>query len=115
MHLCCFLFLQELSKQITDLEKYKSQLEFEKKLNLNEKHIFAFVNKYVKGNLLDKGFQKRIIDNLVNCVYLYDDKVVIYFNIGETEESYIGLDETQRECDSVQTSPTLAGEQRIEL
>ena len=37
----------------------------------------------------------KIIDNLINAFYLYDDRVVIYFNIkGGKETSFIGKDET---------------------
>ncbi len=30
---------------------------------------------------MDAEFQRRIIDVFINSVYLYDDKVVIFYNI----------------------------------
>ena len=41
---------------------------------------------------MDPDFQKRIIDVLVNCVYVYDDKIVIYFNVKDgSQVSYIEM------------------------
>lgn len=86
----------ELSAQKRDLTNYRDKLECERGLRLTKADIINFVKEYLHGELHDKAFQKQVIDNLINAMYIYDDKVVIYFNVsyGSREESYIGKDDT---------------------
>ena len=86
--------ITELSQKLEDLQIYQSKLELEYNLQISQDDIINFFNIYIKGNLLDKKFQKRIIDNLVSAVYLYDDKIVIYFNTKNGKQVlYIGNNE----------------------
>lgn len=48
--------------------------------------ITAWLKSFCKGDNLDPVFQKRIIDVLINSVYLYDDKIVIYYNIKDGKQ-----------------------------
>lgn len=92
--------VHELSILLDDLKSQQIKLEFEKKLKPKQLDIINFINEFISGNLLDKTFQKRIIDNLVNSVYLYDDKIVIYFNVSNGQEvSYIGKPDTDAEIE----------------
>jgi hypothetical protein len=90
----------ELSALSNDLSEHLRQIELEQKLRVTKADIKAFIAEYIHGNLHDKDFQKRIIDNLVNAVYVYDDKVVIYFNVHDGQETaFIGKDETDAASD----------------
>ena len=83
--------ITELSQKLEDLQMYQSKLELEYNLQISQDDIINFFNAYIKGDLLDKKFQKRIIDNLVSAIYLYDDKIVIYFNTKNGKQVlYIG-------------------------
>lgn len=43
-------------------------------------------------------FREKIIDTFINSVYLYDDKVVIYYNIkGGKQVSYIEMLDNTKE------------------
>ncbi|MDE7379435.1 MAG: hypothetical protein K2N14_00135, partial [Clostridia bacterium] len=57
-----------------------------------------FIADLLKGNPADKDYQRKIIDNLVFVVYLYDDdnvKTVNYLNLGVDENvRKVRLDET---------------------
>lgn len=87
--------IKELSALLDDLSQHQARLELEAGLRVTKADIIAFVGEFIKGNLHDKEFQKRIIDNLVNAMYIYDDKVVLYFNINSGQETaFIGKDET---------------------
>lgn len=87
--------IAELSTLLDDLSLHQSKLELERGLKITKNDIIAFINEFTEGNLHDKNFQKRIIDNLVNAFYIYDDKVVLYFNIKSGKETaFIGKDET---------------------
>ena len=44
------------------------------------------------GGCLDPEYQKRIINTFINAIYLYDDKVVIYYNSkGAKQISFIEM------------------------
>ena len=73
---------------IEDLKQQKAQLTFERGLQATEKDIINFVNEFIQPQVMyenlmesDEEYSKRIIDNLINAVYIYDDKIVVWFNI----------------------------------
>lgn len=85
----------ELKTLLNDLTERQATLELEQGLKVTKADICAFVEEFIKGDLTDKDFQKRIIDNLVRAMYIYDDEVVLYFNVkGGREEVFIGKDDT---------------------
>ncbi|MDR1066870.1 MAG: recombinase family protein [Clostridiales bacterium] len=43
--------------------------------------IVVWLNVFTRGDPLDPEFQRRIIDVFINSVYVYDDKLVIYYNV----------------------------------
>lgn len=54
--------------------------------------IETWLKTFCKGDPLDDTFRRRIIDTFVNSVYLYDDKVIIYYNVKDCEQiSYIEM------------------------
>ena len=58
--------------------------------------------------MLDEDFQRRIIDVFINSVYVYDDKIVIYYNIKDGKQvSYIEMLESS---DELQDDDGAAGE-----
>ncbi|MBP0989753.1 MAG: recombinase family protein, partial [Oscillospiraceae bacterium] len=72
-----------LEKDITDL-KIRAEL----KLNANE--IESYLNTFRNGDLLDEEFRRHLIHTLINAVYIWDDKVCIYYNVRCAESvSYI--------------------------
>lgn len=94
--------IAELSALLDDLSLHQSKLELERGLKITKQDIIVFVAEFIKGDLLDKDFQKRIIDNLVNAFYVYDEYVVLYFNIkGGKETAFIGKDDTDDAVDDV--------------
>ena len=44
----------------------------------------------------DKAHQKRVISKLVNCVYLSDTRIVIYWNFGNDEKPFISKEDTDQ-------------------
>lgn len=66
--------MEELGILLEDLENRFATIEHERSLQITRKNIIAFVGEFIRGDLMDKDFQERIIKNLVNIVYVYDDK-----------------------------------------
>lgn len=74
-------------QRITDMtflrDEYNHELNKLKALgraNLNENDIIKQLKQFCNGDPMDFDFQKKIIDACINCVYIYDDKIVIYYN-----------------------------------
>ncbi len=69
-----------------------SRLRINQELRVTVREVEAFLHSFCSGDLLDEEFRCRLIKTLVNCVYLFDDKVVIYYNVrGIKEISYIEM------------------------
>lgn len=76
--------LEELEDERTELEVQIAREEM-KKPSLTKEHIIYWLESFRKGNIDDIEYQRRIIDTLVNSVFIYDRgikgrKIVITFN-----------------------------------
>lgn len=86
----------EHTRLLNDIDAHKTKLELERGLMLTKEDIQTFIAIFIKGDTKDKSYQKRIIDNLLNAVYIFDDKVVIYFNLNnEKETTFITKEDTE--------------------
>lgn len=80
---------QALLDKLEDLESQKAgvqaELEYEKtaQIGLSKDQLKAALMAFLRGlpNEDDATAQRRILDVFVNKVYLYDDKLLIYFNV----------------------------------
>lgn len=78
--------------QKSDLEIDLSKLRIANSIRYTEEDIIAWLKTFCKGNLCDPSFRRRIIDVFVNSVYLYDDRVIVFYNIhGGKQVSYIDM------------------------
>ena len=54
--------------------------------------------------MFDFDFRQKIIDTFINSVYLFDNKVVMYYNIKDAKQvSYIDMLNDLEESDKTQT------------
>lgn len=90
--------MSEYEILLADLQKHKAQILLERGRRFTAKDILTFVADLLKGNPADKDYQKKIIDNLVFMVYVYDDeriKTVGYLDFGVDKNiEKVRLDET---------------------
>ena len=76
-----------LELQKTDIKQELTKLQIANETQFTAEDITKWLKGFCTGDIEDIEFQKRIIDVLINCVYVYDDKCVIYYNIkGKKEE-----------------------------
>lgn len=81
-------------QQKCDLQIDLAKLKIANGIRYTEADIIAWLKQFCKGDLFDEDFRRRIIDTFVNCVYLYDDRVVIFYNIkGGKQISYMEMQE----------------------
>lgn len=66
---------------LNDLSVKHAMLEMERGYEIKRDEIAAFVKDLINGDLEDKNFQRKIIDNLVKKVYLDDKKALIFYNL----------------------------------
>lgn len=86
-----------LDQKIADYEFLQNGLKNElfklkalAKAQLSKQDIKAELKKYCDGDPLDFDFQKRIINGIVNSIYIYDDKILVYYNLEDAKQiSYI--------------------------
>lgn len=82
--------IETLETQKADIELSLASLKIANDHRYTAEQIVAWLKTFCKGDLLDAEFQGRIIDVLVNSVYVYDDKIVIYYNVKDGKQvSYI--------------------------
>ena len=84
--------VQRIEKKSLELEEQKEALELElarikivENIRLTTKEVEAYLKQFKNGDLNDREFRYKLIKTLVNCVYLYDDKVLIYYNLKDNK------------------------------
>lgn len=70
----------ELSALDADLSHFRLQVDH----TLTAQQIAAYLRSLRTGDPLDQDFRRRIIDTFIQRVYLFDDKILVYYNIKET-------------------------------
>ena len=69
--------------------------------------VIDFINEVMRGNIKDKEFQKQIIDTFINAIYVFDDKLVIYYN-GSSEAEKVNYSDMLKDMKKGATSSTIA-------
>lgn len=97
--------IELLELQKADLEIDLSKLRIANGIRYTKEDIVAWLKQFCKGDLMDEAFRRRIIDVFINSVYVYDDKIVIYYNIKNGKQvSYIDNCEALDGVDIEETS-----------
>jgi hypothetical protein len=73
--------MEQVELQRQDIEQDLNKLRVQQKLPLTVSEVRAWLQTFSGGDLMETVTRRQIIDTFVNCVYLYDDKVVIFYNI----------------------------------
>ena len=69
-----------LETQRADIERELVTLRIANGKRLTKEEIIQWIKDFTRGDMMDKDFQQRIIDVFINSIYVYDDKMVIYYN-----------------------------------
>lgn len=90
--------------ELLEAQKHEMELELAKLkiatgIVYSKEDIKAWLKQFCQGDPLDTAFRARIIDVFINSIYLYDDKIVIFYNIKNGRQvSHIG------HCESLEDS-----------
>lgn len=75
-------------ERLCELEQIEGQLHYEISLltatqsKISEKQILFMLSQFQDFDVEDENYYSKIIDCFVNCVYLYDDKLIVTYNLG---------------------------------
>ncbi len=84
--------IEQLEAQKSALENDLIKLRIASEIRFTEEEVQAWLRRFCTGDLFDPEFRRNIIDTFINCIYLYDDRVIIFYNIkGGKQVSYIDL------------------------
>lgn len=81
------LFSTSAKKRMEELEAQKNELEISiakeemQQPTLTKEQIVFWISRFKEGDFSDPAFRQRLIDCFVNAVYLYDDRMVLIYNI----------------------------------
>ncbi|MCM1297182.1 MAG: recombinase family protein [Muribaculaceae bacterium] len=114
--------MNEYQIMLDTLQAEKSQIVLERGRRYTKDDIIDFIAELLKGDPADEEYQKKIIDNLVFMLYIYDDDkfdIVGYFNI-KVDKSIekVRLEETNAVLErlrNVQTQSAIASQFRRKL
>ncbi len=69
----------EIEKQ--DLQAELKKLKLVKIITHTKEDVKNLLGEYLDGNINDIEYQRKIINKFVNSVYIFDDKIAIYYNL----------------------------------
>ena len=77
---------ESLKQQKQDIESNITHLQLSTKKNFTKNQIVSWLKMHSHGDSKDFEYRQRIIDIFIKAVYLYDDKVVTYYNLSEKDK-----------------------------
>ena len=70
-----------LSIQLADTKDNLEKAEAKQKVKLTKETILGWLSLLCNENVDDEKFRDNLITNFINSVYVFDDKIIIYYNI----------------------------------
>lgn len=109
------LFNESAKKRLDELEASKAEIEtaiFSEQLQrpeITKDHILCYIQRFRNINVNDLASRQRLIDTFVNCIYLFDDKIIFAFNYKDgTKEASIQDLEAEFGSDLESSTPPIA-------
>ena len=87
--------MEHLESQKAEMETDLARLRIAAGIRYTPAEVAAWLRQFCKGDPLDAAYRRRIVDLFINSVYLYDDRVIVFYNIKNGRQvSYVGLCES---------------------
>ncbi|MGN0503317.1 MAG: recombinase family protein, partial [Ruminococcus sp.] len=91
---------ENLQIQKEDLEIELAKAKISNRAELTEQDVLKYLNKFRGGDLFDEKYRREIIDTFINSVIVYDDKIIIYFNLKDGQQISF-IEPSELDIDSV--------------
>ena len=76
-----YAHIENLEVQRADTQEDLSKMKVAAGIGLSKEEVSAWLYKFTTGDINDDKFCHNIIDTFINSVYVYDNHVVIFYNI----------------------------------
>lgn len=84
--------METIEAQKADLSADLARLRVASQITLTETEVRSWLKSLTTGDPMDTEFRQRIIDTFINAIYIYDDRIVIFYNIrGGKQVSFLDL------------------------
>ncbi len=94
--------VEELDLQKSHIEIDLSKLRIACKIRYTADEICSWIRQFYRGDLMDIEFLRRLIDVFINSVFVYDEKIVIYYNIKNSRQvSHMEMLESTEQIDHI--------------
>ena len=90
MHARMYERMAAVEQQRQDAELALTQMRVAASKKYTEQDVIRWLQSICTGNLDNEDFKARLIDTLVNSVYVYDDKILILYNVTREKASSHG-------------------------
>lgn len=78
--------MEQLEARKADLEADLSRLRIAQNIRLTEAEVRAWLNTFQGGDAFDAAYRRRVIDTFINSVYLYEDKLIVLYNMKKEKQ-----------------------------
>lgn len=87
--------METLEAQKAEMDLDLVKLRAATSIKYTQKEVAAWMRQFCQGDPLDEAFRCRIIDMFINSIYLYDDRIIIFYNTKNGKQvSYVGVCES---------------------
>ena len=87
-----FARMERLEGEKADLALDIAKLKVTSQIHWTREQILSWLRQFGQGDPLDANFRQKVIDTFINTVYLYDERMVIFYNIrGGKQVSYMDM------------------------
>lgn len=94
----------KLTAQKSDVEDDIAKLKILSKKSFTVEQYKSWLKMFANGDPIDIEFRRKIIETFVNSVYVFDDKIVIYYNIkGGKQVSYMEMCDDLEEVEEIES------------
>lgn len=98
--------MEALDAQKTDLEIDLTKLRVANNIRITEQEVLSWLRQFTIGDPADIEFRRRIIDVFINSIYMYDDRIIIFYNIrGGKQVSYIDVVNATENLENLEEVP----------
>ena len=73
--------MEMLEAQKSEFETDAAKLRVAMGLRLTEKEEVSWLKTFRDGDPSDYDFRRRLVDIFINAVYIYDDRIIVFYNI----------------------------------
>lgn len=101
--------MEQIDAELASSRQELSTLRIQQKIRITEKEVEAWLRIFSRGDLFNMAFRQKLIDTFINSVYLWDNKVVIFYNISGGKQTCFIEPLNPEEIEKTGQSATLTG------